>query len=59
MKGQVSAAEDSSWETLVDPIDTMETKIWRKLDLYILPVVSMFYFLSFLVSRLVHFGAQL
>jgi hypothetical protein len=58
MKGELSAAEDSSWETLIDPADTdMETKIWRKLDLYILPVVSMFYFLSFLVSRIVRIGS--
>ena len=26
-----------------------ENRIWRKLDLYILPLASMFYFLSFLV----------
>jgi len=27
-------------------------KVWRKVDLYILPVVAMFYLLSFLVSHL-------
>lgn len=28
----------------------MAKRVWRKLDLYLLPVVTMFYFLSFLVS---------
>jgi hypothetical protein len=28
----------------------LERVVWRKLDLFILPVVAMFYFLSFLVS---------
>lgn len=32
----------------VDP--ALEKRIWRKLDLYILPVVTLFYLLSFLVS---------
>jgi len=27
-------------------------KVWRKVDLYVLPVVAMFYLLSFLVSHL-------
>lgn len=27
----------------------MEARVWRKLDLRVLPVVAMFYFLSFLV----------
>ncbi|KAL4257079.1 MFS transporter superfamily protein [Pleurotus pulmonarius] len=27
---------------------TLEKRVWRKLDLYVLPVVAMFYFLSFL-----------
>ena len=53
---EVTATDDSSWETLVDPADTMEKRIWHKLDLYILPVVAMFYFLSFLVS-LIRIGA--
>jgi hypothetical protein len=33
---------------LVD--DVLEKRVWRKLDLYVLPVVSMFYLLSFIVS---------
>jgi hypothetical protein len=33
------------------PVDTaFDQRVWRKLDLRILPVVAMFYFLSFLVS---------
>jgi hypothetical protein len=34
---------------LVD--DALEKRVWRKLDLFVLPVVSMFYLLSFIVSR--------
>ena len=30
-------------------------KVWRKMDLYVLPVVAMFYLLSFLVSHLLHY----
>jgi hypothetical protein len=33
------------------PVDAaFDQRVWRKLDLWILPVVAMFYFLSFLVS---------
>lgn len=48
-KSSATALTEDSRETLRDPADlVMERTIWRKLDLYILPVVSMFYFLSFL-----------
>ena len=30
---------------------TLEKTVWRKLDKWILPVVAMFYLLSFLVSK--------
>lgn len=30
--------------------DVLERTVWRKLDIWILPVVTMFYLLSFLVS---------
>lgn len=36
--------------SLSEPDYTLEKVVWRKLDLWILPVVTMFYFLSFLVS---------
>ncbi|KAF5337619.1 hypothetical protein D9758_014928 [Tetrapyrgos nigripes] len=39
----VSSAES---EIVVDP--EMEKKVWRKLDIYVLPIVAMFYLLSFL-----------
>jgi hypothetical protein len=55
-KSSATALTEDSRETLRDPADlVMERTIWRKLDLYILPVVSMFYFLSFLVSTLLAF----
>lgn len=48
-------AIQASYEDLTVPIPThvdadMEGRVWRKLDLRLLPVVTMFYFLSFLVS---------
>ena len=50
MKDRSSIAESGSGETLSDSVDpVLEKTIWRKLDFYILPVVAMFYFLSFLV----------
>lgn len=36
----------------VDP--AMEKVVWRKLDLYVLPMVALFYLLSFLVRRHFH-----
>lgn len=30
--------------------DALEKRVWRKLDLFVLPVVSMFYLLSFIVG---------
>jgi hypothetical protein len=61
MKREANARDsDRSWETLSNPADLlMEKKIWRKLDLHILPVVATFYFLSFLVSRSVRFESLL
>ncbi|KAF5324080.1 hypothetical protein D9619_011224 [Psilocybe cf. subviscida] len=46
-------AIQASYEDLTVPIPThvdadMEGRVWRKLDLRLLPVVTMFYFLSFL-----------
>lgn len=38
--------ESMSLEAKVDP--TMEKVVWRKLDLFVLPMVSLFYLLSFL-----------
>lgn len=32
----------------------MEKKVWRKIDTYVLPIVAMFYLLSFLVSSIQH-----
>jgi len=54
MKEAASPTDSSSKNTLVNAADP--TAVWRKFDLYILPVVSMFYFLSFLVSICVDFG---
>lgn len=31
--------------------DALEKRVWRKLDLYVLPVVSVFYLLSFIVGE--------
>jgi hypothetical protein len=37
----------------VAPVDpALEKVVWRKLDLWILPTVAMFYLLSFLVRRM-------
>jgi hypothetical protein len=45
-------AQVEPMERTVDHDSVMENRIWRKLDLYILPLASMFYFLSFLVRIL-------
>ena len=51
----MSKAEHSEESVQVKPMEctiddsVMENTVWRKLDLYILPLASMFYFLSFLV----------
>jgi hypothetical protein len=34
--------------------DALEKRVWRKLDLFVLPVVSMFYLLSFIVGGLTY-----
>ena len=33
----------------------LETRVWRKLDLRVLPLAAIFYLLSFLVSRSFHY----
>ena len=43
-----SSRESPSPAPVVDP--ALDKRVWRKLDLFILPVVTMFYLLSFLVS---------
>ncbi|PPQ89888.1 hypothetical protein CVT25_004810 [Psilocybe cyanescens] len=43
-----SSVSSASPVTLRDVDPVLEKRIWRKLDLYILPVVTMFYLLSFL-----------
>jgi hypothetical protein len=50
------AIETSSLSSEPVPVQldpALDKIVWRKLDLWILPVVSMFYFLSFLVSPMV------
>ena len=42
-----ASTDDSSSGSFNDPY--LEKRVWRKLDIFILPVVAMFYFLSFLV----------
>ena len=37
---------------------SLERRVWRKMDLYILPVVSMFCLLSFLVSIWSYCGSE-
>ena len=46
------AADIGSVESMSPTDDPALEKVWRKMDLYILPVVAMFYLLSFLVSYL-------
>ncbi len=41
----------ASSSSVYDPV--LEKRVWRKLDLYVLPVVAMFYLLSFLVRCIV------
>lgn len=41
-----SGDRSESPSTVFDPL--LEKQVWRKLDMWILPVVAMFYFLSFL-----------
>lgn len=43
-----SSRESPSPAPMVDP--ALDKRVWRKLDLFILPVVTIFYLLSFLVS---------
>jgi hypothetical protein len=46
------SSELSTFSESSAPIDpTLERVVWRKMDMWLLPVVAMFYFLSFLVSR--------
>ncbi|KAJ8090738.1 hypothetical protein PM082_018304 [Marasmius tenuissimus] len=43
---ETSSLGSDNDEVLVNP--TLERTVWRKLDLFVLPTVAMFYFLSFL-----------
>lgn len=46
-----SQVENSSTDALDSDSDAaLEKRVWRKLDVWILPVVTIFYLLSFLVS---------
>ena len=45
------SAENQRLSALPRDDQRLEKVVWRKLDLYILPVVAMFYLLSFLVSK--------
>lgn len=49
--GKMALVSEDAWVKPTTAIDdsVIKNTIWRKLDLYILPLVSMFYFLSFLV----------
>jgi len=46
------AADIGSVSSVGPTEDPALEKVWRKVDLYVLPVVAMFYLLSFLVSHL-------
>lgn len=45
------SATHASSSSIYNP--ALEKRVWRKLDLYVLPVVAMFYLLSFLVRHIV------
>lgn len=47
---RVSLSEDGAKVAAAATSSAIEKRVWLKLDLWLLPVVSMFYFLSFLVS---------
>jgi len=49
-RDSLSSAEDA----LIDEKD-MEKRVWRKLDFYVVPIVTMYYLLSFLVSGGIEF----
>jgi hypothetical protein len=48
---ETSSLSSEPVATHVDP--ALDKVVWRKLDMWILPVVAMFYFLSFLVRPLI------
>ena len=45
------SAENARLSALPRDDERLERVVWRKLDCFILPVVAMFYLLSFLVSE--------
>lgn len=45
-----SVGSSNEFRIVEDP--AMEKRVWRKIDMYVLPIVAMFYLLSFLVSFL-------
>lgn len=49
LEKHVDSSSLSSDSHIADPV--LDRKVWRKLDSYLLPVVAMFYLLSFLVSH--------
>jgi hypothetical protein len=54
-KIEYAISEESARVGPTEPVaddSIMGNRIWRKLDLYILPLASVFYFLSFLVDIL-------
>ncbi|KAF5335882.1 hypothetical protein D9757_015139 [Collybiopsis confluens] len=44
--GKASSVGSSDLRMVEDP--AMEKRVWRKIDFYVLPIVAMFYLLSFL-----------
>lgn len=50
--GKQSSSGSSLQDSLLSPESGFGKTVWRKMDLCLLPVVTMFYFLSFLVRGL-------
>lgn len=47
--GDNSSGTHTETVVVADPV--LEVKVWRKLDMWVLPIASMFYLLSFLVTH--------
>lgn len=54
--GKRSSSGSSLQSSSLSPESAFGKAVWRKMDLCLLPVVTMFYFLSFLVSELLEQG---
>jgi hypothetical protein len=54
--GKESSSASSLQDSSLSPESAFGKTVWRKMDLCLLPVVTMFYFLSFLVSGLLEQG---